>query len=96
MKAIIFLSSYDLHNYYEFYSEDQSLTKSKVGTASPTPNPTLSPINIINIIKHSQYLINKEIEKKRMDYLSPTEVEGGFIPHSTLYLKPTKRFAVWS
>jgi hypothetical protein len=62
MKAIIFLSSYDLHNYLEFYSEDQS------------------PINLVNLTKHSQYLINKEIEKKRMDYL---------------YLKPTKRFAVW-
>jgi hypothetical protein len=62
MKAIVFLSSYDLHNYLEFYSEDQS------------------PINIINITKHSQYLINKDIEKRRMDYL---------------YIKPTKRFAVW-
>jgi hypothetical protein len=62
MKAIVFLSSYDLHNYFEFYSEDQS------------------PINLVNLTKHSQYLINKDIEKRRIDYL---------------YIKPTKRFGVW-
>ena len=62
MKAIIFLSSYDLQDYLELYSEDQS------------------PINLVNLTKYSQYLINRDIEKRRMEYL---------------YIKPTKRFAVW-
>jgi hypothetical protein len=71
MKAIIFLSSYDLQDYLELnerqsvieiYSEDQS------------------PINLVNLTKHSQYLINKDIEKKRMDYIN---------------LSKTKRFGVW-
>jgi hypothetical protein len=62
MKAIIFLSSYDLQDYLELYSEDQS------------------PINLVNLTKYSQYLINKDIEKRRMDYIN---------------LSKTKRFAVW-
>lgn len=62
MKAIIFLSSYDLQDYLELYSEDQS------------------PINLVNLTKHSQYLINKDIEKRRMDYIT---------------LSKTKRFLVW-
>jgi hypothetical protein len=71
MKAIVFLSSYDLQDYLELnerqsvieiYSEDQS------------------PINLVNLTKHSQYLINKDIEKKRMDYIN---------------LSKTKRFGVW-
>jgi hypothetical protein len=79
MKAIVFLSSYDLQDYLELYerqSVQQPFPKEKIEFYSEDQ----SPINLVNLTKHSQYLINKDIEKRRMDYIN---------------LSKTKRFLVW-
>jgi hypothetical protein len=62
MRAIVFLSSFDLENYF-----DSSLGRLSAPT-SQIYSVDNSPIHLVNLVKQNRYEICREIDKRRREY----------------------------